>query len=241
MSATKQEVEMAEVPFEFRHSCWFCGEPFAKYLTFPPLTSQAQYDSDSHIVLSCPHSRLAIQACTECYSVATQVKVSSIWQVNKAVKAILLKRYRKDLAIGVNWTKQELADSEFEQGNFAGFQRSAWFMYEVAKARVNYQAWPIVIGGVEIESTEFSTNFIFDGVVYPSLEQAIEHFAKVFGIDRHFFTAVLQHLLQQVQAQQNIKQQSVFAKAVRFCRLLVGSTPDERKRAFKTLTKPNAD
>lgn len=237
MSAASPEVKAVEVPFEFRHSCWFCGEPYATYFTFPPVQS-SRYDLNRHIVLDCPHPTLAMQTCNECCAIASKARCTSIFQVKQFVKGALIKQYRKDLAIGINLTPQSLAESEFEDGNFAGFQRSAWFMYEVAKARVNYQAWPIIVDGIQIQDTEIHTEFLFDDVYYPSISDAVKHYAKTFALDEHYFSAVLQHMWQ-VTGGINLADvsSSTFAKAVRFCRLLVGSTPDERKRAFKALTR----
>lgn len=202
-----------DVPFNFRHHCWFCSEPAGHSFTFP---------HSAHLIFDCPHEVLTIPSCLECSRAANKAEVRSIWQVEQSVKTYLIKKYRKDLAIGLNWTEEELANSGFEGGSFAGFQKSAWFMYEVAKDRVNFRGWPLILNGVEIINEDVDREFCFDGVSYPSIDQAIEHYSLNFSLDSDFLRRVLAKIgLQQ------------FAKAVRFCRLYVGATPNEKSQALK--------
>lgn len=204
-----------EVPFESRHQCWFCAEPAASHFTFPH-----QY----HLVFNCQHPTLTVPSCSECLSAALKAKVRNIWQVDQHVKKFLIKKYRKDLAIGLNWTQEELANSGFEDGSFSGFQKSAWFMYEVAKERVSFRGWPLVLDGIEIEKDDGSDSFKFDGVCYPSIEEAIEHYSENFRLDAMFLRQVLAKI-----------GTGKFAQAVRICRLCIGATPDEKSRALRDL------
>ncbi|MEI6893359.1 MAG: hypothetical protein V5789_01760 [Colwellia sp.] len=224
-------VVITETPFDKRHFCWFCGEPSHVDFIFPPNTIINSYHEKKYLLLSCPHPTISVPCCGECQKLAGFAEVSNIWAVNAFVKKKLLKRYAKDLAIGVNWTQQELANSEFEHGSFSGFAKSAWFIYEVAKGRVNYSGWPLVADGLELEAheVELVAPFYFDGVMYPSIANAIEHYGNIFLLDPHYVSAVLQHM-----ANGRIDEQS-FAQAVRFCRLLVNATMNERKVAFNGL------
>ena len=95
-------------------------------------------------------------------------------------------------------------------------------MYEVAKDRVNFRGWPLILNGVEIINEDVDREFCFDGVSYPSIDQAIEHYSLNFSLDSDFLRRVL--------AKIGPKQ---FAKAVRFCRLNVGATPNEKSRALR--------
>lgn len=205
-----------EIPFEHRHQCWFCEEPAGAHFTFPH-----QY----HLIFDCSHPTLTLPSCDECYSAALRAKVNTIWQVKLFVKKYLLKKYKKDLAIGLNWTQQELANSGFEEGCFAGFQKSAWFMYEVAKQRVNSKGWPLILNGMELEQEDTVVSFLFDGVYYPSVEQAIEHYCDNFTLDRLFF----RQLLAKLGTEQ-------FSLAVRICRMHIISTPDEKRQVLKEVT-----
>lgn len=204
-----------EVPFEFRHHCWFCAEPAGHSFTFPH-----QY----HLIFDCPHEKITLPSCAECRQAAYKAKVGNIWQVAKYVKAHLFTTYRKDLAIGLNWTQDELENAGFEDGNFAGFKKSAWFVYQVAKQRVNFQGWSIVLNGVEIVDDNSQVAFFFDGVNYPNIEQAIQHYSVNFDLDRNFLRKVLA-----------IFGPKNFAKAVRFCRLYIGATPNEKAQALGEL------
>lgn len=226
-------VVITETPFNKRHCCWFCGEPNHGEFVFPFHEVKTNSFDYNYLVLSCPHPTISIPSCGECRKIAKKAQVDNIWAVSVHVKKQLLKNYSKDLAIGINWTQEELATNEFEQGNFAGFAKSAWFMYEVAKGRVNYLAWPLVVNGIELKVIDYEViqveSFSFDGVLYPSLPDAIKHYATVFLLDEPYIFAVLQHI-----SGGDINQKS-FAQAVRFCRLLVNATLNERKVAFKDL------
>jgi hypothetical protein len=204
---------LVDIPFNQRHQCWFCGEPSELTFGFPH-----QYLP----VFDCSHPPLSVPSCRECTHLARKAKQHSIWAVASDVKRFLTQTYRKDLAIGINWTKEELANSEFETGSFVGFQKSAWFMYEVAKQRVNYQGWLLSLEGIELNSTFISCEFLFDGVTYPSVDIAIDHFVESY----HLTPWCFQKALSVVGVEQ-------FGKAVKFCRLLVGRTADEQKLALR--------
>ena len=214
-----------ETPFDRRHDCWFCGEPNQYVFTYVN-------GFGSQIVGSKSLNQLSLPSCKECYQVANKSVVNavnegfrySIWKVKAEVKQYLVKHYRKDLAIGINWTKTELDESEFEQGNFAGFQRSAWFMFELAKARVNYASWPLIVDGITVLDEYQEQSFNFDNVIYPNVEQAMQHYADTFSLSLDYFRSVLVLL-----GNDN------FAKAVRFCRLLVAATAFERQQALRQL------
>ncbi len=206
------DISPIEIPFENRHQCWFCGEPSSTDFVFPRTTEQK---------LVCKHASLSLPSCQECESFAKKSEQLSIFLIAQCVKKQLIRCYNKHLAIGLNWTKQELAESNFKGGNFEGFQRSAWFMFEVAKARVNFQAWEVVLEGIPLENNGDARRFLFDGVDYPSLDEAIAHYSETFLFDQKFFTSVL-YLLGL----------DKFSQAVRICRLHVGATPVERQQVL---------
>ncbi len=226
-------VVITETPFDKRCCCWFCGEPRDGDFIFPSPKPLSSYEENNYLRPSCPHPVLSIPSCSECQRIAKKAQVANIWAVNSYVKKQLLTHYSNDLAIGINWSQEELATSEFEQGNFAGFARSAWFMYEVAKGRVNYVGWPLVANGIELAVINYEDvlidTFSFDGVSYPSLPDAIKHYAAIFFLDEAYLFSVFQYL------GESAINEKAFAKAVRFCRLLVNATPHERKRAFEDL------
>ncbi|MFD2166021.1 hypothetical protein ACFSJY_07040 [Thalassotalea euphylliae] len=133
-----------------------------------------------------------------------------------------MRAYRKDLAIGINWTKEELANAGLEGGTFESFQKCAWMMYEIARERVNFPGWTVVHAGVEVEHSEYRAEFTFDGVVYPSVDEAVSHYVQIFGIRKEVFRQTL--------AKVGIEN---FAEAVMFCRIHIGATPQEIRAALR--------
>lgn len=214
-----------ETPFNKRHDCWFCGEPNQYVFTYLNAFEPKKSVNKSIAQLSLP-------SCKECYQVAKKSIAKakneglhySIWTIKTAVKQYLIKHYCKDLAIGINWTKTELEESEFEQGNFAGFQRSAWFMFELAKARVNYASWPLIVDGITVIDEYQEQSFHFDDVAYPNIEQAMQHYANTLSLSIDYFRSVLEVL-----------GEDHFAKTVRFCRLLVADNASTQQQALRQL------
>lgn len=103
-------------------------------------------------------------------------------------------RYQKHLAIGINWTEQELEESEFECKALGGFKKSAWFMYTVARDRINAPGWPIYINGVAIDDHQGHAPFQFDGMAYTSVYRAIQHYAKHKSLDHKFLADLVRVL-----------------------------------------------
>lgn len=210
-----------DVPFHFRHVCWFCGEPANKTLNFP----FARKD-----FIDCLHPPISLPSCAECLSFAKDSNRKhdcySIWDCREIVKKAFVKHYRKDLAIGKNWTQEELANSGFEGGNFEGFARSAWFVFEVAQQRMNFSGWPLWRSGVQITNNQEGKEFVFDGVTFIDVNQAIDFYVSSFDLHRDFFKDVLQCV--------GVER---FSYAIRFCRLLIGATPNERKTALFNLSQ----
>ncbi len=194
--------QATDVPFHFRHCCWFCNEPAAETFAFPNRQS---------IGLESSHPAIFVASCQECKRFANQVYGHSIWQCREKVKKALIKRYQKDLAIGKNWTKEELANSEFSGGNFEGFAKSGWFIYEVARDRVNFAGWPLHCNGQEISDSSDGLEFIFDGVTYADLSSAIEFYVKTYYLEADFLLKII-----------NIVGEDRFADAIRFARLYIG-------------------
>lgn len=141
-----------------------------------------------------------------------------------AVKDELMRIYAKHLAIGVNWTEQELIDSEFSCKVFEGFKKSAWMMYLIARDRVNATGWPLSLNGVEIDQDSFVVGFEFDGVKYTSLAKAVTHYSQTLGLDRHFFEAILSQVGRQR-----------FGYAVRISRINIASPKRVKQEVVKDI------
>jgi hypothetical protein len=76
--------------------------------------------------------------------------------------------------------------------------------------------------GIELDVDYIGTEFTFDGVTYPSVDLAIEHFIETYDLSAENFKKAL-----------SIVGIDQFGKAVRFCRLLIGRTPEQQKLALR--------
>ncbi|MFV0576458.1 MAG: hypothetical protein ACK5NC_13745 [Vibrio sp.] len=164
-----------DIPFNFRHVCWFCGEPSSRSFDFPKNAKNIQF---------LDHPPMSLPACSECASVNVATDTASIWAVRDHVKHALMDKYASHLAIGQNWTQQELEDSEFNGALLGGFGESAWDMYLIAKDRISYQGWPVAVDSMLIEGESETYGFEFAGVRYMSLNTCIEHLIKSLRLDK---------------------------------------------------------
>lgn len=201
-----------EIPFNFRHTCWFCGEPSDKKIKFP------KYDYEINIL---DHQALSLPSCKECATIVKRSAFPSIYGYRDAIKKALTVKHQKVLSIGSNWTKKELEESELEGSAFEGFKRSAWPMFEMMQGRINYQGWPLVINNTLLEVDSNNESFEFDGVIYVSLDDAVTHVVKTFFLDETLFTRVL-----------SVLGKNKFSQAIRLCRLYPNLTPTTREEVF---------
>ncbi|QDP01870.1 hypothetical protein [Thalassotalea sp. PS06] len=203
-----------EVPFEYRHCCWFCKEPAGRVFNHKP---ESNADSNTN------SEGMAIPTCHECATLAAKHRKLAIAKVREKVKSGLRKIYRKDLAIGVNWTKEELENSGFEGGNFEGFARSAWFMFEIARDRVNFKGWPLQVSGCEVSLDE-QVSFHFDGTDFTDVSEAIEFYSKTYRLDSVFLSKSVYSLTPER-----------FGDALRLARICEDFSASEKNEALSRL------
>ena len=210
-------IPLIDIPFALRHICWFCAEPY--HCIF-------EYQAKHHT----PHPSLAVPCCKECLTLAKQHQLTSIWECQLAVKDELMLIYAKHLSIGINWTEQELIDSEFSCKVFAGFKKSGWMMYLIARDRINAPSWPITIEGVPIETHEIKAGFEFDGIKYATLSKAMQHYSETLGLDKSFFHAIV-----------SLVGRARFAYAVRLCRINIASNKRTNQQVLRDLALEHTD
>ncbi|UXI02652.1 hypothetical protein [Photobacterium sp. TY1-4] len=202
-----------DVPFEYRHTCWFCGEPYFESYAFMPSPNYEQQAAP--VLLPC---------CEECYGFCHGLKVSGLDLLRDKVKEKLHRKYEQHLQIGVNWTREELAASEFEGKALEGFRESAWAMFEIAKERVNYSGWPLTIDGLPVAGLTARFQIEFDGIVYTSLAHATEQLAQAYAIPQSYLAQVLE-----VVGRQRL------AYAIRFAKSTGGASEEEREASIRSL------
>ncbi|OEF26825.1 hypothetical protein [Vibrio rumoiensis] len=171
-----------DIPFNFRHTCWFCGEPASHSFDFPKNPNNLRF---------LEHPPMSIPACSECAIVNVASDVSSIWAVRDHVKRSIMDKYADHLAIGQNWTEEELKESEFSGALLGGFGESAWTMYLIAKDRLSYQGWTVSIDSMLVEWEDESYGFEFDGVRYMSLNTCLEHLIKALRLDAQLLPSLI--------------------------------------------------
>ncbi|MGF1770414.1 hypothetical protein L4D06_23925 [Enterovibrio makurazakiensis] len=172
---------LIDIPFNLRHICWFCGEPASKVLPFPRRANK-----------SVEHPMLALPACKECDAFSHPRDINSIWRLRAHLKQALISKYTKHLAIGENWTREELEDSEFSGSILGGFGESAWHMYEIAKQRIAFEGWPLIVDGLPLDDMDDTSGFEFNGMRYSSLSTCIEFFVSGTSVDKELLTQLVE-------------------------------------------------
>ncbi|EJC6828442.1 TPA: hypothetical protein NKQ52_004684 [Vibrio parahaemolyticus] len=158
-----------DIPFNLRHTCWFCGEPSNEHVYFP--RQQDKRDTVNFIPLELP-------ICSECNHIAKSCIADSIRHLHLQIRHQLLKKYAKTLGIGVNWTKLELEEVKLEGAAFKGFKESAWPMYEIAKQRVNFKSWDLSVDGIPLDNLDDSYFFQFEDMRFLNVDAAIDFYSK---------------------------------------------------------------
>ncbi len=201
-----------EIPFNHRNVCWFCGEPSEQNINFPKKAYEAN---------SVNHKPICLPSCKECANIIQRSAFTSIYNYRDAIKQALVKKHQKVLSIGSNWTEQELLESELEGSAFEGFKRSAWPMFKMMQARINYMGWPVIINNDQLIEESDNEVFEFDGVNYANLDDAVTHVVKTFFLDEQLFTRVL-----------SVLGKGKFSQAIRLCRLYPNLTSKQRESVF---------
>ncbi|MEZ9232099.1 hypothetical protein AB4259_13575 [Vibrio amylolyticus] len=173
---------LIDIPFEFRHTCWFCGEPSSALVQLPHASGNTQ---------CLEHAPLTIPACKECHAIKLSKHLRSVWALRAHINQTLITQYAKHLGIGENWTEQELIDSDFSGAILGGFGDSAWKMYEIAKQRISYQGWSISLDGVPLDSIDDTVHFSFEGVAYRSIHHCIDYFVTATDIDKELLVELV--------------------------------------------------
>lgn len=202
-----------DVPFEYKNQCWFCGEPVFKDMVFI---------SNSQFPVELP--RLKVPSCEECFGLCRGEQVPYIELLRDLVKDKLTKRHQKALAIGTNWTQEELEECDFSGAALEGFKRSAWQMFLITKERVNFQGWPICVDGITVGSGISSDQVTFDDITYPNLLIAIRSISQSYQLDRGYLAQVIE-----------IVGQDRLGYAISFCRATQGDAAKRKDEHLLSL------
>jgi hypothetical protein len=205
-----------EIPFSNRHTCWFCGEPSIDELyKFPAKQSD---------VNSIEHEALLLPICNECNSYKSNKYFTSIFVLRDFIKGIIVEKYSKALGIGLNWTEQELVTSELEGYAFEGFKKSAWPMFEIAKSKINFHGWPIIVDDVPLDFYSPINSFVYEGIQYKNIDNASNVIIKELNLDRILFEESL-----------DIVGESRFEYVVKLCKLNTSLSSQARNQILNDL------
>ncbi|OLQ94472.1 hypothetical protein BIY21_08940 [Vibrio ponticus] len=207
---------LIDIPFNCRHTCWFCGEPSSTAIEFP---------DSSNVTASLAHPLLSLPACRECCSFKYPRHIRSVWVLRSHIKQTLITKYTKHLAVGENWTEEELKHSEFSGAILGGFGESAWQMYLIAKQRIAYEGWALSVDDQALEILDDTSNFEFNGTQYPSLDACIDFFVDGSGIDKELLTQLVE-----------IVTPVRFSYALQIAKLNKRLTPTKRREIIDEIT-----
>ncbi len=200
-----------DIPFDYRFTCWFCGEGSHKTIVATITTHQQYYSVNMPI-------------CDECKSYKCHIDVQSLVKLRELIKESMVKQSAKALSIGANWTEKELQESDLNGSAFDGFKKSGWSMYLIAKARVNYSGWALSINGIPIEGNLIDEEFEFDGLSFTSFVSMLDYLSNAFSLNKEFLKRVLA-----------IYGNNRAIEAVKFCRLIPHYSRSEREKAVNDL------
>lgn len=202
--------ELIDIPFEYRYTCWYCGEPSDDTVIY----GAEDFDASDSIL-----RQLEIPACDECRHTLKAFTGKTVDDSLRFLKDALLHHYSKHLAIGSRWTEQELIESDFTGLALEGFGRSGWGMFEIAKARIAFPGWPLSVDEIAIDFRQHSNvPFEHDGIQFTNLKAAIRYYSKTFNISADYLLSAVE-----IVGQENL------TRAIRFCRLNPASNDDEQE------------
>jgi len=197
-----------DIPFDFRFTCWFCGEGSHQTIITTLATRQM----------------VNMPICDECKAYRCHNEASSLVRLEKLIKDKIVKQNAKALSIGANWTEKELQESELTGSAFEGFKKSGWRMFLIARDRVNYSGWELSIDGIPVENIAIDDNFEFDGLTFTSFISMLDYLSSTFSLNKAFLEQVL-----------TLYGDNRAIEAVKFCRLVPNESKSERDKALKDL------
>jgi len=205
------DIQDIDIPFEYRFTCWFCGEGSYQTIVTALITPE-----ETHAV--------NMPICDECKAYRCHNDVNSLVQLRERIKEKIVKRSAKELSIGANWTEEELQESDLNGSAFDGFKKSGWPMYLIAKDRVNFNGWPLSINGIPTESISINEVFEFDGLTFTSFISMLDYLSQSFSLNKEFLRKVLA-----------IYGNDRAIEAVKFCRLMLDNSEFQREKAIDDL------
>lgn len=174
-----------DVPYEMRHSCFYCGE-YEYDLDHVPPTSRYHdfigiYDS---------HQPILVPSCKECNGMLSNSLQKDIYERFDECKKKLTRKLSKYLRYELIWYDEELEYADFT-GEFEKFSKAVPKEIEKAKQRLSWDHWPVSIDGIEIENVQMSYNFKLDGKEFRTLDHLLEYVKRVHKVPVKYFEKVL--------------------------------------------------
>lgn len=162
-----------EIPFEFRNTCYFCGEP-RSYIS--PVTNDSL--------------QLGVPTCSECDTNIEQLHYADLEEARDKIKERLIMENARILQIGAHWSETELKEAEFS-GDLGRFGAAGWDAYKILYERVRFRGWAVTVDGLSISQYATNMSVEYDGMRFQSRSKMLDFVVDIYDFNRQFFERVL--------------------------------------------------
>lgn len=175
-----------DVPYEFKHICFYCGESADTVDHVPPVSRYYDY-----IGLYDKHPAITVPSCMECnllLSDSLQEDIYGRFDEAKKRLTVKLKKYLKYASI---WDENELDNASFT-GDLQRFAENVMIEASVAKERLEWQHWALSIDGAELYNLDDSTWIEVGGMRFKKYDHVLEYVKKVHKVAPLYFEKVVE-------------------------------------------------
>lgn len=175
-----------DVPFELRHTCFYCGDPSDTLDHFPPISRYHDY-----LGIYDSHPAVVVPSCIECNLLLVDSLQGDIYERFDEAKVRLTKRLAKYLKYSSVWDNDSLADAEFT-GSFRKFADNIIIEASLVKERLEWDHWPITVNGESIYEIRRTESLALDNIKFKRYDHLLEYVKKVHKVPTLYFEKVVE-------------------------------------------------